>query len=34
MSTQNLIAKAPTPSLPKRDAGLRAWFAYEGAALT
>ncbi len=33
MSTSNLIANAPTPLLPKRDAGLRAWFAYEDAAL-
>lgn len=34
MSSRNHIAASALPSLPKRDAGLRAWFAYVGALLT
>jgi hypothetical protein len=34
MSIPNHTANRLTPSLPTRDAGLRARFAYEGAHLT
>jgi len=34
MTLRNHIANRPIASLRKRDAGLRAWFAYEGVTLT